>query len=339
MRAAPLVVNSLPEIGIGKRFRSLMPLLAWAALALACGELRAGGTVPQLASHGIAHDTLYGLSFDGQYGIGVGDAGLIMETADSGASWTKQAKAPTDLGLFGVARKQGHCIAGGQSGLILVSFDCKQWTATAAVTKSRILALNVNSSGTAFAVGGFGTVLKSSDWGKTWQAVAIDWKGFTSEGSEPHLYDVHVGESGEVTVIGEFELILRSRDGGNNWTALHKGKRSLFGLTILESGEAYAVGQEGVILRSNNRGTTWSEQESGTRSILTGIWARPDGRAVASGIYTILHTENAGKTWTMDRSKLALIGSYQAVAGLEMEKGQAKVVLVGSGGTILSLQR
>ena len=132
---------------------------------------------------------------------------------------------------------------------------------------------------------------------------------------------------------------MKSTAGGANWLALHKGKRSLFGLKILENGEAYAVGQEGVILKSMNRGATWSEQESGTKSILTGIWALPDGQAVVSGIYTILYSGNAGKSWQMDHSKLAKMGSYQAVAGVEKTNGQLNVVLVGSGGAILSVQR
>lgn len=317
-----------------------LPFLAWCAgILLGSGSVLAGSGEPQLVSHGIAHDMLYGLSMEGLNGITVGDFGLILETADGGANWTKQGRGATNLGLFGVVRKQGRCIAGGQNGLIMASADCKRWTVSPPVSKARILSVQVNAAGVAYAVGGFGAMLKSVDWGKSWQPVSIDWKAFTSEGAEPHLYDVHVAENGEVTVIGEFELILRSKDGGASWQALHKGKRSLFGLKILDNGEAYAVGQEGVILKSTDRGVTWSEQGSGTQSILTGIWALPDGQAVASGIYTILYSGNAGKSWRMDRSKLAKMGWYQAVAGVEKTKGQLNVVLVGSGGAILSVQQ
>lgn len=339
MRVAGQLKSEVRGVGIRKRVRRLMPLVLCAVMTLGSGNLFADSGEPQLVSRGIAHDILYGLSLEGRNGISVGDFGLIMDTADGGASWTKQGKGVTDLGLFGVVRKQGRCIAGGQNGLILVSTDCKQWTVSPPVSKARILSVHVNGNGVAYAVGGFGAVLKSADWGKSWQPVSIDWKAFTSEGAEPHLYDVHVADDGEVTVVGEFELILRSMDGGANWRALHKGKRSLFGLTILESGEAYAVGQEGVILKSGDRGASWSEQQSGTRSILTGIWALPNGQAVASGIYTILYSKNAGQTWTMDASRLAKMGSYQAVAGMENVKGQLSAVLVGSGGTILSVQR
>ena len=96
--------------------------------------------------------------------------------------------------------------------MILVSNDCKQWSVTPPVSTARILAVNVNANGLAYAVGGFGAVQKSVDWGKTWQPISIDWKAFTPDGAEPHLYDVHVSDAAEITIVGEFELILRSKD-------------------------------------------------------------------------------------------------------------------------------
>lgn len=329
----------MAALGLDVRLRGISLLLACAGVLAGAMPAQAASPESKLITHGIAHDMLYALSMEAQQGVAVGDFGVIMETADGGTTWTRQAKAPTDLALFGVVRRQGHCIAAGQSGLLMAAPDCKQWTVAAPVSKERILAVDVNAGGMAWAVGGFGTVLKSSDWGKTWQAVSIDWKQFASEGVEPHLYDVHVADSGEVTLVGEFELILRSSDGGNKWQALHKGKRSVFGLTLLANGEAYAVGQEGMILKSTDKGASWSELASGTRAILTGIWANAEGQAVASGIYTVLYSGDGGKSWQEDRSKLAKANWNQAVAGVETTKGQLQVMLVGTGGTILSVQR
>lgn len=333
-----------PETSVTSRMfsgalsRGLDKLAAVAAVLLPSVVLAGSGMEPRLVSKGIPHDMLYGVSFEGRQGIAVGDFGLILETTDGGVTWTKQAKSATDLGLFSVVRRQGRCIAGGQSGLILASTDCKQWTAVAAATKARIMAVNVNASGVAYAVGGFGTLLKSTDWGASWQPIAMDWRALTPGGAEPHLYDVHIAENGEVTIVGEFELILRSKDGGARWTTLHQGTRSLFGIKVLENGEAYAVGQEGVILKSIDRGKGWTGLESGTQSILTGISAQVNGQVVASGINTILYSGNGGKSWQPDGSKLVRTGWYQAVAGVETTPGQWNVVAVGSGGAILSIR-
>jgi len=316
--------------------RRLLPLCAGMAL-VAGGAVAGDFGKPVSVFHGGPHDMLYDVSLDGPNGIAVGDFGLVVESGDGGKTWMRQAKAPTDLGLLAVTRKMGRCIAAGQQGLIVTADDCQQWHVAASATHARILAVDVNASGISYAVGGFGTVLKSGDWGKTWQPLTPDWKAFTSDGAEPHLYDVHVADNGEVTVVGEFEMVIRSRDGGATWNLLHKGKRSLFGLKVMDNGDLYAVGQEGLILKASDG--RWAEQESGTKSILTGIWAKPDGQVVAAGIYTILYSADGGKSWRMDQSRPARAGWHQALAGSDEGGGRLNVVLVGSGGAILTVQR
>lgn len=287
---------------------------------------------------GLPHDALYAVSFEGRNGIAVGDFGLVVETSDGGKTWTRHANPPTDLALLTVVRRAGRCIAGGQQGLIITADDCRQWRPSRTTTTARILAVQVNAKGIAYAVGGFGTLLKSVDWGGTWQALRPEWQTLSSDGIEPHLYDVHVADDGEVTVVGELEMVMRSRDGGAYWNLLHKGRRSLFGLKVMDDEVIYAVGQEGLILKATEGGRRWTELDSGTQSVLTGIWASPDGQVVASGIYTILYSSDGGKSWQADRSKPAQAGWHQAIAGHEAGEGP-DVVLVGSGGAILAVQR
>lgn len=299
----------------------------------------AGAAEPTPVFRGVPHDMLYAMSLDGDRGVAVGDFGLVVETADGGKSWSRQAAIAGAPGLFGVVRKNGRCIAGGQMGLLLYAEDCRQWKTAPAVTNARILAVAVNAAGTAYAVGGFGTLLRSADWGQTWQVQTPDWKAFSGDGAEPHLYDVHVADSGEVTVAGEFEMVLRSRDDGAHWSLLHHGKRSLFALVVLPDGALYAAGQEGLILKSADGGVRWTELPSGTQSILTGLWATADGKVVASGIYTILYSANGGRSWEADPSRAARMGWHQAVAGNADQEGRFNVVLAGSGGAILSVRR
>lgn len=307
------------------------------------GPFAAGAAAPAVGApimlfHGGTHDMLYGLSMDGRNGLAVGDFGLVLETGDGGKSWSRQAKAPTSMGLFAVARKAGHCIAAGQQGQIFTADDCRQWRPAAAASKARILSVALNDSGMAYAAGAFGTVLKSADWGKSWQPLSLDWKAYSDDGAEPHLYDVHVAANGEVTLVGEFEIVLRSRDGGASWSQLHRGKRSLFGLTVLDNGDLFAVGQEGLILKASANRGAWKEIDSGTKSILTGISARADGRVVVSGLYTILYSYDGGGTWQMDQSAPARAGWHQAAAIGEASDGKPNIILVGSGGAVLSVQ-
>ena len=314
------------------------PLLGLLALCCcAAWGFPATAGEPLVVFSGAPHDTIFALGVEGMSGIAVGDFGLVAESGDGGKTWLRQANLPTDLGLFAVVRKAGKCIAGGQQGLVITADDCRQWRIAPPATNARILSIAVNAGGVAYAVGGFGTLLKSTDWGKTWQVLAPDWRTLSTGGAEPHLYDAHVAENGEVTVVGEFEMVLRSRDGGAHWGLLHKGKRSLFGLKVMDNGNIYAVGQEGVVLKATDNGARWKELDSGTKAILTGIWAAPGGKVVASGIHTILFSEDGGLTWQADRSWLAQTGWHQAVTG--SGNGRLNEVLVSSGGAILLVER
>jgi len=319
--------------------RSCLSRFAVLVLGVALGGPVLGGEVskPDTVFTGVAHDTLYALSGEGQHLIAVGDFGMVVESADGGETWRRQDTPPTNIALLAVTRKAGHCIAGGQQGVIVYAPDCEHWQQATVPTDARLLAVDVNVSGTGYAVGGFGTVLRTADWGKSWTALTLDWEALTGDWAEPHLYDVHAGPDGEVTLVGEFELVIRSRDGGASWQTLHKGRRSLFGFTHSDDGHLYAVGQEGVILRSTDDGASWTELRSGTQAILTSVWARPGGGVVAAGVYTILYSDNGGDSWRADTSPQARALWHLAVDGTREAGGP--VFVVGAGGTILSIKR
>ena len=295
-----------------------------------------GGGVKQLR-RGTAHDALYDIAFDGQRGIAVGALGAVLTTSDGGASWESQPSPVHNLALLSVAIKGDKCIAVGQTGIVFTADDCKTWKASPSVTKSRLLAVGVNAQGLAYAVGGFGTILRSTDWGKTWVPQVVDWKGFTEGGAEPHLYDVHVAEDGTPTIVGEFELILRATNGGSQWKALHKGERSLFGLTVLGDGRAFAVGQSGGVLASSDGGATWRSLSSGSGAILTGVYATPTGQLLVSGSNTALLSKDDGVSWTRVSSKFIANGWLQALAAGAGAGGKPRLLGVGSGGSILEI--
>jgi photosystem II stability/assembly factor-like uncharacterized protein len=321
-------------------------VLAWSVLVsgvpglCGAGAARAddGGDHP-LLYHGTAHDMLYAVSFDGNQGIAVGEYGLIVDSSDGGVTWTAQANPPTDLALLAVVRKAGHCIIGGQEGQVLISSDCKTWTLVQLSKDIRILDLALQSNGTAYAVGGFGTLLKSTDWGKSWQPLSMDWSLTNDDGDQPHLYRVHVADNGEVTVAGEYELIMVSDDGGAHWVIRHKGTRSLFGLAFAPDGTIYAVGQEGLILKSTDKGVTWTAEDPGTKTVLTSILVLPDGHLVASGIHTVLYSQDGGVSWQPDLTNRVRLGWDQDVGFGGMVSGHPSVVVVGSQATIASLER
>lgn len=326
--------------------------LRWTFLPLVCALVGAvpgfagGGVVESaraagveeisVAAKGGPRDFLFALSFEGESGVAVGDHGMLLTTGDRGATWTRQDGVLPPTGMLTVTKRSGKCIAAGQQGTIERSDDCRNWETVPALTEARLLSLDVNRHGFAMAVGEFGAVLASNDWGKTWRQLSVDWGALIGREAEPHLYSVLVGEDDTVFIAGEFELILRANDGGQKWSVLHSGERSLFGLSAAQDGHMLAVGQEGLILRSTDSGKTWTPSNSGTSSILTDAWLSADGRkAVVVGARTVLLSRDGGATFAPDRSKASTRGIHSAVRGVDDLSEGAAAYVVGSSGDIL----
>ena len=321
------------------RRQRLIPLSAVAlvVIALAPPARAAVEAGHPLLYHGTAHDMLYAVATEGNQAIAVGDFGLIVDSTDGGATWKAQSDPLTDLALLTVARNQAHCIVAGQEGVVLISPDCQKWTRIQLSGNPRIMDIALTAGGTAYAVGGFGTLLKSTDWGRTWSPLPIDWTKITDDGEQPHLYRVHVAANGEVAVVGEFELVLVSDDGGGHWSVRHKHYRSLFALAFTPNGSAFAAGQEGLILKSSDHGATWSELSSGTKTVLTSIVAVDDAHLIASGIHTVLYSDDAGKTWRPYAAARLTLGWDQDLAVGGERAGHPEVLLVGSQADISAL--
>lgn len=286
--------------------------------------------------NGTVHENLFDVSFEGSNGIAVGDRGLVVETEDGGGSWSRVPTPFTDLALFGVVRNNGKCLVVGQQGTVFRAPDCRTWEKVDIDSQGRLLEVDLNTRGVAYAVGGFGEIQQSLDGGESWQLVTLDWDTLT-EGIEPHLYSVDVNDNDVVTISGEFELIIQSKDGGKTWDVRHKGEKSIFSMYFLASGEGYAVGQEGVMLKTVDDGVTWMQLSSPTRSILTGVWANTAGIVQVTGINTLLSSVDAGNSFQRS-TKESLKGWFQAVTASNTLDVEGKVVVVGSGASIQSVE-
>ena len=285
---------------------------------------------------GHAHDFIFSISLDGKDGVAVGDHGLILSSSDGGHSWTKVENSATKSALFSVVRKSGKCLASGQSGEIIRSDDCKKWEVIKPIMDARLLSVNMNSKGQAVAVGAFGAIQKSDDWGKTWSALTPPWQAVLKQDAEPHLYSANVSDDGNITVAGEFELVLRSADGGKNWKTLHKGARSIFSLALRGNG-IYAVGQEGLILKSSDNGGSWSQIKSGTNALLNDLFVSKDANTfVIAGMRAVLISKDGGKTITSNNSPKVKSGIFSTVVG-DSVGGKLNIFIGGSAAEIIEV--
>lgn len=284
---------------------------------------------------GTAHQALYDIAVDGSSGIAVGALGAVLETHDGGKSWSPAGKAPMGQALLGADLRGDRAIVVGQAGMVFRRVGTGPWERADSGTDKRLFSVSSNSHGLAFAVGGFGTVIASSDDGKLWKPVAFDWKAYLKDAVEPHLYKVFVGEDGSVTLVGEFELILRSVDGGRKWTLLHKGEASLFDLELRGDGVGFAVGQKGKMLRTADHGATWAAVDTGSDAVLLGVCSSLKGRIVVTGMREMISSVDDGRTWHKVTAGDAITNWYQGIAP-SPDTGTA--IIVGHSGRIVRLR-
>ena len=296
----------------------------------------------ELIRAGIPHDGLFALDMRGEWGLAVGNFGLMLETKDGGAKW-ETLPAKTSLALLGVKRAGDHQVVVGQQGLVMTRVGDGEWQDVKSGLDKRLLNVDMNEAGLTIAVGEFGYVARSKDFGASWQPITMSWSDYNDEGYEPHLYGVIVTAEGAVMVSGEFGLILRSDDSGDTWHAVNKGDESIFALTLAHDGSnsGYAVGQEGLILKTTDAGLTWARLTADTNANLLGVWTG-NSEVVIVGIRQMLRSSDDGATFSTS-SDIGIVRTwFQGIAaGVSEtkagEKGflrQQNVFIAGYRGTI-----
>lgn len=193
------------------------------------------------------------------------------------------------------------------------------------------------------AVGGGGTVLESSDGGRSWAAgarpdtelallgVALKgdrrfivsqsgnmfryesghWAALES-GTDARLFKVALGERGLVVVVGGFGTVLVSQDDGATWSAPAFDWMDILDDYVEPHLYAAAVvgntvtiaGEFGLVLQSPDRGSTWEVVHRGVESIFDfTLDAKGEGLAVGQE-GLVLGTSDGGRSWR----KLAQLG-------------------------------
>ena len=147
---------------------------------------------------------------------------------------------------------------------------------------------------TGYAVGSFGTTLKTTDGGAAWTSQA--------SGTTNGLFSVCFAADAQTGyAVGEVGTILKTTDGGAAWTSQASGTMSwLWSVHFPQSSlSGYAVGSGGTFLKTTDGGATWVPFFSGTRYGLFKVYFPADAQTgyVVGGSGTILKTTDGGVVW------------------------------------------
>ncbi len=160
--------------------------------------------------------------------------------------------------------------------------------------------------------GASGSILHTSDAGKTWTA--------QNSGTTHWLQSVSFVSPTKGWIVGNQGTILSTDDGGQTWTPQTSGVRfDLYSVTFLSPTEGFAGGFAGTLLHTTDSGATWSKVDTDTAQWIMNIYflknSPANGWAVGQdGL--ILATTDGGKTWSKKRNSVGkdLYGVYFADA-------------------------
>jgi photosystem II stability/assembly factor-like uncharacterized protein len=193
----------------------------------------------------------------------------------------------------------------------------------------------VPGSSVVFAVGGGGTMARSTDDGSTWSLI--------SSGTSYALNDVVFPNASTGYAIGYTAAVpysgnggvFRSTDGGLTWSQQLVVTGSLFATWFTSPSTGYAIGYGGLdpkIHMTTNGASTWSYATSPTYYNFFGIYFADENNGWAVGGITgtglVIRTTNGGSSWTLQTTiGRQLSGVSFANANVGAAVGEAGTVL------------
>jgi photosystem II stability/assembly factor-like uncharacterized protein len=180
-------------------------------------------------------------------GWAVGHHGVILHSADAGASWVVQ-QADRDE----ASDKAGAPLLG-------------VWIADAS---------------TGYAVGAYGYFLATKDGGASW----LDNSGAVPNPDGWHLNAISGVSGGAAFIVGEHGKLFRSTDSGASWTVLSSPfDGSFFGVAPLAPDLVLIYGLQGRLFASTDQGSSWRQVQTGVTSGINSAALLPSGKVVVAG--------------------------------------------------------
>lgn len=203
--------------------------------------------------------TLTSVSFiDAKSGWAVGHWGAILNTTDGGETWAIQRiDVAEDRPLFSVHffDAQRGLAVGLWSEVLLTEDGGRTWKrqeiSQEGVSKSdgNLFSLFAGPKGEIFATSEKGQVLRSRDFGRTWDYLNTGYKG--------SLWTGVALADGTLLVGGQRGTLMRSGDGGRTWAYVPLGTKSSITSIAATDKDVQVVGLDGLNARSTDSGRTF----------------------------------------------------------------------------------
>lgn len=196
--------------------------------------------------------TLTAVSFaDAQHGWAVGHGGVVLNTVDGGATWSRQADG---VALALAALQDAERALRADVGSAAAQRAVKDATALVADGPDKpLLDVFFQDARHGWVVGAYNLAFETSDGGAHWSSIYAR----LANPKSLHLYAIRAqGQS--VYIVGEQGQMQRSLDGGRSFVQLASPyKGSWFALALEDDGAVVAAGMRGNAFRSTDHGDSW----------------------------------------------------------------------------------
>jgi photosystem II stability/assembly factor-like uncharacterized protein len=307
------------------------------AAVLLCTVICAAAPASLKAAEKLPED-MFSVSFPTeQDGWACGRWGVILHTADGGATWAHQ-ESGTDYMLVSihfVDALHGHAV--GEEGIILSTGDGgKTWQKQTSPVDFFLMDVHFANASKGWIVSERTHILYTENGGETWQVQFSD--------QDFILKSVSFCDAVNGWAAGEYGFIYHTADGGKSWekqsgyftispdTDEVEGGNYLFDVVAVDPQTAWAVGIDSCIMRTSDAGKTWQELKPGLpKTTLFCVEADRDNNILIGGTVIFLMSTDGGLNWKQPVFEPPM--TYGWLYGLN-RIGKSRFVAVGWEGAI-----
>lgn len=224
-------------------------------------------------------------------GWAVSGSGAIYHTTDGGHNWNLQQSHTTQqLNAISFFDAQRGVAVGNAP---VYTTDGGQTWQNGTGMLGTFYAVDLVDANTAFAAGGGGIVMKSTDGGHNWTILS------TPIISGNNLTGIDFVDASTGWAVGANGMVISTTNGGANWTIRNTGASAFFsGASFVNANEGWVAGGN-VVMHTTNGGQSWAQQTvPGNTWIYDLHFINNQVGWGAGSQENIVFTNNGGQTWT-----------------------------------------
>jgi photosystem II stability/assembly factor-like uncharacterized protein len=257
----------------------------------------------------------------------VGNMGAVVHSADGGAGW-QRTDLPGKPDLLDVAVcPDGRFHAVEKTDFLWTLQADGGWSRQALPEMTEPQALSCDAASTLWVIGGFSTILHSTDGGANWETWSLE--------EDLYLTTIQFLDRDHGVATGEFGTVLLTADGGSTWERASDLPDSFYpqAAYFTSPTSGWVVGLNGTIWATGDGAQSWQSVQNRSPAPLYGITGSGDSLLAVGENGTVLHYRIGDLSWAPLEGVSQSRGYLRGVAAL----GDGRFMVAGGGGALFAV--